>query len=466
MSSLDPKTRRTALIVASAFFMQMLDGAILNTSLPQMARGLGVQPVQMSVGITTYMLVVAVLMPLSAWMAERFGARRVFLVAILVFTVGSLACGVAQSLLQFILARALQGLGGAMMVPVGRMIVLQQARRSELLEATAFITWPALFAPVVGPVVGGFVTTYFGWRWNFLLNLPIGIMGFVLARRFLPVCTRDHARAFDWPGFVYSAGALTMLLYGLEMLSHGLIGAFAPWALLAAGALLGWIAVRHLRRAAAPLLDLAPFARQSFALSTVGAGPWLRIAISSTPFLIPLLYQVVFGMSVLAASSFLFAYFAGNLGMKAITTRLLRRFGFRQVLFANGLLCGLSIAACALFSTETARWLMFASLFFAGLTRSMEFTALSTFTFAEVVAAERGSASTLSSMLQQLAMLLGIALAALMLQVSQHLRGQLQPDLFDFHLAFMLNGLLALGAAFLFLRLPHNAGAEVSGQRA
>lgn len=463
MPNLNPLTRRTAMIVASAAFMQMLDGAIINTSLPQMAGSLGVQPVQMSAGVTTYMLVVAIFMPLSAWLAERFSALRVFLAAILVFTLGSLVCGLAQNLVQFVLARVLQGIGGAMMVPVGRMIVLQQADKSELLEANTFITWPALVAPVIGPVIGGFITTYIGWRWNFLLNLPIGLAGFWLARRYLPETKADTRRILDWPGFVYTALSLAMLLYGLEMLGQDATGHAAPWIIIAAGAFLCRIAMRHLRSASAPLLDLRPFAIQSFALSTLSAGSWIRIAISSTPFLLPLLYQLGFGMSALEASSFLLAYFLGNFGMKAATTRTLRTFGFRRVLFTNGMLCGLSIAACALFHPGMAKWLMMISLFLAGLSRSMQFTALATFAFADIEREARSSASTLTSMLQQLAMLLGVALSALLLQLSPLLRGAAQPALFDFRLAFVLNGVLAMFAALSFLRLPTNAGADVSG---
>lgn len=465
MSTLNPLTRRTAMIVASASFMQMLDGAIINTSLPQMAASLGVKPVQMSVGITTYMLVVAIFMPLSAWLAERFSALRVFLAAILVFTLGSLACGLSQTLLQFAAARALQGIGGAMMVPVGRIIVLRQASKSELLEANTFITWPALIAPVVGPILGGFITTYFGWRWNFLLNLPLGVAGFLLSRRFLPDTRGNGKHPLDWPGFLLTASALAMLLYGLELLGHDMITSPQPWLLIASGLMLGWAALRHLHRCPTPLLDLTPFRLQSFSLATRSAGTWIRIAISSTPFLLPLLYQVGFGLSALEAGSFIFAYFLGNLGMKAITTRTLRRFGFRRVLFVDAILCGLSIAACALFSAETARWVMFANLFCAGLTRSMQFTALATFAFADIGREARSSASTLTSMLQQLAMLLGVALAALLLQISQALRGGSSPELFDFRLAFIANGVLALLAAFMFLRLPADAGAEVSGHR-
>ncbi|GAB4062160.1 MFS transporter [Uliginosibacterium sediminicola] len=465
MSILNPLTRRTALIVAAAAFMQMLDGAILNTSLPQMASSLGVQPVQMSVGITTYMLVVAIFMPLSAWLTERFGARRVFVGAILLFTFGSLICGLSRSLPEFIASRILQGLGGAMMVPVGRIIVLHQASKQELLEANTFITWPALVAPVIGPVLGGFITTYAGWRWNFLLNLPLGLAGSLLAWRYLPLTRSTQRDNLDWPGFIYTASALALVLTGLESLGHGQITRPVPWLLIGIGVILAYFALRHLARTATPLLSLKPFERLSFALSTLSAGTWVRIAVSSTPFLLPLLYQLGFGLSALEASSFLFAYFIGNLGMKAITTRTLRRLGFRRVLFVDSLLCGLSIAACALFEADTSRWLMFASLFCAGLTRSMAFTSLASLAFADISQAERNSASTLASMFQQLAMLLGVAVAALLLHLSQALHGHSAPLLVDFRWAFGLMGVLAVIAAFQFLRLPLDAGNEISGYK-
>lgn len=465
MRPLNPLTRRTAFIVAAAAFMQMLDGAIINTSLPQMAAGLNVHPVQMGLGITVYMLVVAVFMPLSAWLSERFNALKIFLAAILVFTLGSVACGLAHSLDQFIMARALQGIGGAMMVPVGRIIMLRQASKAELLEANTFITWPALVAPVIGPIIGSFVTTYLGWRWNFLLNLPLGLMGCFLVYRYLPETHGGGTQRFDWQGFGLTASALSMLLYGLEVLGRGEIATATPWLLIGAGCLLGTWAIKHLTTTPAPLLDLAPFKLQSFSLATLSAGTWIRISISATPFLIPLLYQLAFGLTAIEASGFLFAYFLGNFGMKAITTLTLRTFGFRRVLFINGLICSALISSCALFSAEWAKWAMMTLLFLAGLSRSMEFTALSSFAFADIDQKSRSSASALTSMLQQLAMLLGVALSSFLLQVTPLVRGHLHPDISDFKVAFLFNGLLAFYAALMFLKLPANAGEEVSGHK-
>jgi EmrB/QacA subfamily drug resistance transporter len=466
---LSPESRLVALIVASAFFMQLLDSSIIATSLPQMALSFGVQPLEMSIGITVYMLTVAVFMPLSGWMADRFGARNVFLLAILIFTLASLGCGLSQSLGQFVLTRAIQGIGASMMTPVGRIVVLRQAEKSELVHAIALISWPALFAPVIGPVLGGFITTYASWRWNFFINVPLGATGLYLVWRFIPN-HRDAAQpAFDVKGFVLSALGMSGLLYGLESFVHagGSAGGSyaAPAALVIAGGVIGFFAVRHLHRAARPLLDLSAFRIPTFAISTLSAGTYFRLSINATPFLLPLFFQLGFGMTALAAGGYVLAYFAGNLGMKTITTPTLRRFGFRRVLVVNGIIAALSIMACAAFTKSTPEYLVVAILVLAGLTRSMQFTALNTLAFADITTAQRSSSSTLSSMLQQVAMLLGVAVAAAVLNISQTLHGTPTLLLDDFRAAFIVIGLIALLSSFSFLKLDAHAGAEVSGHR-
>ncbi|WP_136621405.1 MULTISPECIES: DHA2 family efflux MFS transporter permease subunit [Mesorhizobium] len=455
--------RRVALIVAIAFFMQLLDSTIISTSLPQMGESFGVSAVAMSIGITVYMLTMAVFVPLSGWLADRFGARNVFLLAIVLFTLASLACGFSQNLTQFVAARVVQGLGSALMTPVGRILVLRNASKSELLNATALITWPALFAPVVGPVLGGFITTTLSWHWNFFINIPLGVIGLALVARFIPGDREADPKPLDWPGFFLTSAGLALLLYGLERIAHPEDGVLSTVLLIVAGIVIGWLAVRHLRRAPHPLLDLSSFRVLTFAISTLAAGTIFRVAINATPFLLPLLFQVGFGLSPVDAGMMILAYFLGNLGMKTVTTPTLRRFGFRSVLVVNGLIASAAIMACAAISPQTPQALVVALMLIAGLSRSMQFTALNTLAFADIDAAQRSSAATLSSMLQQVAMLFGVAVAAAILNLSQIARDRPALDLVDFRIAFVAIGAIGLVAALRFLALPPGAGAEVSG---
>ncbi|MER8981926.1 DHA2 family efflux MFS transporter permease subunit [Mesorhizobium sp. M0870] len=463
LSETATNARRVALIVAIAFFMQLLDSTIISTSLPQMGASFGVSPVAMSIGITVYMLTMAVFVPLSGWLADRFGARNIFLLAIVLFTLASLACGLSQTLTQFVAARVVQGLGSALMTPVGRILVLRNASKSELLNATALITWPALFAPVVGPVLGGFITTYLSWHWNFFINIPLGVIGLSLVARFIPGDREADPKPLDWPGFFLTSAGLALLLYGLERIAHPEDGVLPTALLIVAGIVIGWLAVRHLRRAPHPLLDLSSFKVLTFAISTLAAGTIFRVAINATPFLLPLLFQVGFGLSPVDAGLMILAYFLGNLGMKTVTTPTLRRFGFRSVMVVNGIIASASIMACGAISPQTPQALVVALMLIAGLTRSMQFTALNTLAFADIDAAQRSSAATLSSMLQQVAMLFGVAVAAAILNLSQIVRDRPALDLLDFRIAFLAIGAIGLVAALRFLVLPPSAGAEVSG---
>ncbi|MGV8950509.1 MAG: DHA2 family efflux MFS transporter permease subunit [Cypionkella sp.] len=463
MNRISPDARRIAIIVAAAMFMQMLDGVIIATALPDMARSFGVRPLDMSVGVTSYMLASAIFIPIAGWLADRFGPQRIFLLAIALFTLASIACGLAQNLPQFVIARSIQGIGGAFMIPVGRLIVLRTAKKQELVEAIALITWPALIAPVIGPALGGAITTYLTWRWNFFINLPLGLVGMGLVLAFIPDSPERDPRPLDWLGFILTGVSLGSLLYGLECLSHAEGDYALPVGLSLLGLVTGAMAIRHLYRAKVPLLDLRAFRHRTFAISNLFGGGYARMAINATPFLLPLLFQVSFGLDPLQAGGLTIAYFAGNLAMKTVTTWILRRFGFRNVLLINGVLSTISIGACGALMPDTSYGLVLGILFCAGLTRSMQFTALNTIAFADVDASERSSASTLSSMLQQVSMVLGVAVAALVLNASQAAGGRQALALIDFQITFAVIALLALISAALMLRLPVDAGAEVSG---
>jgi EmrB/QacA subfamily drug resistance transporter len=459
------RPRLIPLVVAATFFMQMLDGSIVNTSLPQMARSLGVQPLDLSLGVTIYMLCSAAFLPLSGWLADRFGARRVYLAAIAVFAVASSGCGLAQENWHFVLARALQGLGGAMMTPVGRIVVLRSTGKADLLNAMATITWPALTAPLLGPVVGGLVTSSLSWRVNFLANLPVGLAAFLLVRRFVPDYQGEKEKSFDLKGLTLVSSSLMILLYGLESLAHSHGVFWIPGACILTGSVLGAAALRHLRASPQPLLDLGVFRHPTFSISVLTAGLWVRVAITSAPFLLPLLFQEALGYGPMEAGWFLLAYFTGNFAMKSVAVRALRRFGFRTVVVANGLIVGAAALAFTGFSRSMPAAWMAGVLVIAGLSRSMQFTSLSSLVFADIDERERSSASTVSSMFLQISMALGVSAGASLLAVSRALRGGGTGPLAlaDFRFAFAGAACFAFISSWLFLRLPKDAGAEITG---
>jgi EmrB/QacA subfamily drug resistance transporter len=455
-----------AILVAGAFFMENLDGTVIATALPQMARSFHVGPVALNVGMTAYLLTLAVFIPISGWIADRFGARTVFGSAIAVFTISSIFCGLSNGLTEFVAARIIQGIGGAMMVPVGRLVILRSTEKQHLLRATSYITWPGLVAPVLGPPIGGFITTYATWRWIFFLNVPLGLIGIVLSVLWIGNSRTDQHRPFDWTGFVSSAIACSTLMYGLELVGQQP----TPWpeiALLLIVSLgTGLLMVWHSGRHATPLISLSSLSIKTFSV-TMRGGSLFRIAISVIPFLLPLLFQIGFGLSAFKSGLLVLAVFAGNLGMKTVTTPVIRQFGFRKVLIFNGLLTAISLFACALLSPELPTPLILLVLFFGGLCRSMQFTSLNTLGFADIPPGQMSSATTFASMVQQMTMGMGVAAGAIALRIAALLRhgSAANPTIPDFHLAFILVGLVALVSVLDFLQLDADAGAVVSGHR-
>lgn len=461
-TALSAGTRAASLVVAGAFFMEMLDASILNTSLPQMAGSFGVRPIDLSIGVTAYLIAVAAGLPVSGWLASRFGARTVFAAALATFATASLACGLATSLPIFVAARIVQGLAGALMTPVGRAIAVRHAGKAELVGVTALMTWPALLAPVIGPVLGGFLTTYASWRWNFLINVPLGALGVAAVMSVLP---RDEAGlrpSPDWPGAALSAFTLILVLGGLEAASNE-TGAAVAGAAIVAGLLVGVMTWRYLRVAPQPIVGLGVLQVRTFSMTTIGAGMAYRTVVSATPFLVPLLLQLGLGMSAAAAGLRLLVYFAGNLAMKTVTTPILRLAGFRAILVGNGLLGAGALAGIAAIRPATPEWLLALLLLIAGMTRSMQFTAVNSLVYADVAPEERAAASTISSVAMQVAMSLGVALAALAVELARRAHGHTHVGLSDITPAFLALGGCAGIAALRFLMLDRNAGHEVSG---
>ncbi len=456
------QTRLIALVVAVTFFMENLDATVIATALPTMASAFGVTAVDMNIGITAYILAVAIFIPLSSWIADRFGARRVFAGAIIIFTLASLLCGLSQSLEMFVIARVLQGVGGALMVPVGRLAVLRNTDKKDLVNMIAVITWPGLVAPILGPLVGGLIVTHATWPWIFYVNLPLGVLALVAALWLVPKGREASVRRFDAKGFVLLAGACVAVLGGLEWLGNQTSETLIPgFVLVATGTLLAAWAVHHCRQHAEPLLPLQTLSIGTFRVSILG-GSLFRLAISALPFLLPLLFQVGFGLSAVDAGLLVLAVFAGNLVMKPFTTPIMQRFGFRPVLLVNGAIGVALVAACALFTVQTPLPLIAAVLFVGGLSRSMQFTCYNSIGFADVPKARMSEASALFSMAFQLAMGLGVSMAALLLRASMAVQGHaVHAAVGDFRVAFVGVALLGLVGLIDVYRLPMGAGENV-----
>jgi EmrB/QacA subfamily drug resistance transporter len=465
-SSLAQRSTLVALLVAGAFFMENLDGTVIATALPQMALSFHASPVDLNMGMTAYMLALAVFIPVSGWIADRIGARRVFAWAIALFTFASILCGMSNGLWQFTAARILQGIGGAMMVPVGRLVVLRITEKKDLMRSIAYITWPGLAAPVIAPPVGGFITTYSSWRWIFYLNVPLGIIGMILAMLWIPN-EQGKAGRFDWLGFVLAGTSCTSFMYSLELMGQqnakwSLAGLFFGYSIVA-----GTIAVLHMRRTEHPLIDFGCLKVQTFSVVVLG-GSVFRIAIAVSPFLLPLMFQLAFGMTAFQSGLLVLALFAGNLGMKTVTSPILRRFGFRSVLVANGLITAALIFSFSLITRDTPKALIIALLFAHGLSRSMQFTSINTLAFVDIPKSLLSSASSFFAVAQQMSMGMGIAVGAVTLRIAMWIHGGISstPATTDFHLAFIFVSIIAVLAIVDCVGLEPHAGADVSGRKA
>jgi EmrB/QacA subfamily drug resistance transporter len=466
MPSTIEKPTAISILVATAFFMENLDGTVIATALPDMGKSFHANPVDLNIGMTAYMLMLAVFIPISGWVADRVGARTVFVSAIAVFTASSILCGLSTGIVTFTGARVIQGIGGAMMVPVGRLVVLRTTEKHNLIDAITFITWPALIAPVVGPPVGGFITTYASWHWIFFLNVPIGIVGMALSARIIPNLKGAEIKPFDWIGFVLSASACVSFVYGMELVGRESARWQPTVAYLIAGCVLGVLSVLYFLRARAPLLNLGLLKIKTFGISLQG-GSLFRLAISVSPFLLPLMFQVGFGLNAFQSGLLMLGLFTGNLLMKSVVTPILRRFGFRNVLTTNGILHAILMASCALLYPRTATVLVLFVLFLNGLSRSMQFTAVGTLAFADIAKPDMSSATSFFSMITQMSMGMGVAVGAIALRIAGFLTGNSMgaPTTKEFHVAFLLVAVLCIVATLDCFILDADAGAAVSGHR-
>ncbi|WP_230631071.1 MDR family MFS transporter [Sphingomonas sp. Leaf37] len=455
--------RTVALIIATAMFMENLDATVLATALPTMARDFGVAAPAISIALTSYLLALAMFIPASGTMADRFGARPVFRAAIGVFVAGSLACGLAPSLEWMVVARFVQGIGGAMMMPVGRLVLLRSVAKRDMVSAMSWLIMPALVGPILGPPLGGFIVTYLDWRWIFWLNLPIGLLGIVLVGRFIADIREEAPHAFDAIGFILSGVALGCLLFGFEMASRPGEAAVAA-ALVGIGALFGLAYWRHARRAEHPILDLSLMRIATFRLSVLG-GSLTRITQGAQPFLLPLMMQLAFGLSAAQSGAMTVAGAIGSFGMKGVARRILKRFGFRSSLIVMGVLGTGAYAICGLFRPNWPLPAVFAVLVLSGFLISFQFTAYNTIAYDEIGKDRMSAATSFYSTFQQLMLSLGICVGATALHVSMLSRGGEAVAFTDFTVAFWTVTAISLLAVFVNWRFDPQAGAELSGRK-
>jgi EmrB/QacA subfamily drug resistance transporter len=457
------RDRIVPLIIAVALFMEHMDSTVIATSLPAIAADIGTNPLALKLAVTSYLLSLAIFIPASGWTADRFGARTVFRAAIGVFVIGSIGCALSGSLTDFVIARIVQGMGGAMMTPVGRMVLVRSISKRELVSAMTWVTVPALVGPVIGPPVGGFITTFATWHWIFIINVPIGLIGIVLATRFIEDVRAEKHERFDALGMIYAGLGIAGIAFGLSILGLN----FLPWwivvALVAGGACFVAAYLVHARHTANPVLDLTLFRLPTFRASVLG-GFIFRLGIGALPFLLPLMLQVGFGKSPFESGLITFASAAGAMGMKAAAATVLKRYGFRTILMANAVISAGFLAVCAAFTQITPAWAMFVVLLVGGFFRSLQFTCINTIAYAEVETARVSRATALVSVGQQLSISTGVALGALAVDITAQIRGDGALIAADFPPAFLAVAVISALSVLVFSRLHHDAGAELANR--
>lgn len=451
------------LIVACALFMENMDSTVIATSLPALAIDLGESPIALKLALTSYIVSLAVFIPVSGWMSDRFGSLTVFRIAIGVFMLGSILCGMSDSLAQFVAARFLQGMGGAMMVPVGRLVILRSVSKAELVRALSYLTIPALIGPVMGPPLGGFITTYFHWRWIFYINIPIGVLGMYLAGRHIENFRDADVPPLDMKGFLYTAVGCSLLMLGLATAGRHLVSDRVAAGCVTIGALALFAYTFHARRVAHPLIDFRILRMQTFRMSVLG-GAFFRIGVGAIPFLLPLMLQLGFGLNPFQSGLLTCASAIGALFMKTLTTRILKRLGFRTVLIFNAGFGSLSVAAFGLFTPATPHALLMAVVLIGGCLRSLQFTSLNAIAYADIDKRDLSQATSISSVAQQLAIGMGVTVGGLALQMSNTAQGHAQIVASDFWPAFLAIGMISALSIPFAMRLSKNAGAELAGR--
>jgi EmrB/QacA subfamily drug resistance transporter len=443
--------------------MENMDSTVIATSLPAIAADIGASPIALKLALTAYFVSLAIFIPISGWMADRFGAPFIFRAAIVVFMVGSVACAVSNSLPAFVGSRFLQGVGGSMMTPLARLILVRATPRNELVGTMAWLTVPALVGPITGPPIGGFLTTYFSWHWIFLINIPIGIIGVLLATRFLPKSEVRVPRPIDVTGFILCAIAFSGIIFGLSVISLPAIPTVAGYAAVVVGAVCGAVYLLHARRTEYPLLDPRLLRNKLFRSAMIG-GLFFRIGLGAFPFLMPLMLQLTFGFTPLESGLTTFIAAFGAILSKFVAEAAYARFGFPRMLTATSLIGCLFLAVNGFFSPETSHVALMVCLLVGGIARSFFFTGVNVLGYADIAPADASQATAIAAVNQQISVALGVALAGGLLELTSSIHGG-DLRLSDFHIAWFVVAAVAAVSAIPFLRLPPDAGNDVSGHR-
>lgn len=454
--------RLVPIVVGTALFMENTDSTILATALPTIAGDLGLDPIALKLAITSYLVSLAVFIPVSGWVADRVGACTTFRVALCLFMAASIGCAFSGSLTQFVFWRFVQGIGGAMMAPVGRMVVVRTVAKNDLVSALAFISMPALIGPMLGPPIGGFIVTYADWRWIFFINIPIGIISVILATLYLPEIKEARGR-LDVIGFVLTAVGFGGLMLGTAMVGRRIAPPEVAVLCIVGGLGALLLYVRHARVTPRPLLDLKLLRLTTFEAGITGS-LFFRFGVGASAFLLPLMLQLAFGLDALHSGLITFAGAMGALSVKPFARPILRLTGFRSLLLINGVLASLTLAAYGFFTSETPHALIIALLLVSGFLRSLQFTSFQAITYADVAPAEVSSATSIASVAQQVSISLGVAIGAFVLEASEALNGHLNPQTSDFAVAFFVVGFLSMVSVVMMWRLPADAGAAIAGR--